>query len=587
MYGCYHKAMNNLFLYARKSTDVEDKQVLSIDAQLNELRQFAEREAVHIVGELIEKQSAKIPGRPIFDAMLERIEAGEADGILAWHPDRLARNSIDGGRIIYLLDTGTIKTLKFPTFRFEPDPQGKFMLNIMFGQSKYYVDSLSENTKRGLREKVRRGEYPGPAPLGYLNDHRTKKIILDRERAPIVKEAFERYATNRQTLDSLRHFFSDCGIRTQNGKLVGRTFVSHMLSNPIYYGHFSYAGEVHEGKHEPIISKALFDGVEDILNRRWRCSPSERQPAAMAYLGLLRCAGCGMMITGEHQTKRQRNGNIHSYAYYRCTKKGKGRSCNQPFIREEALDAEISTLLTPFSLRADWADEMLSRVKEEKKSAAQSALQLAAQKRGEIEKISLRLQRLLDSFLDEIIDRNDYTAEKARLMSRKKTLEEQKDAFVAGRADWLEPFQNWIITARNAGEIALKGSPQEKKVLAQKVFGSNLVLDCKKARGSCVKPWSLLLENSSSGGMVRIAGLEPARVAPLPPQSSVSANSTICAHPMSNEAGQTISCKAILTAKQPLPAPPMQLMRRIERLAAHAAQIQLNQYADTFRAAAM
>src|ERR1039457_4246799 len=103
------------FLYARKSTDVEDKQVLSIDAQINELREFGVREGLNVVTELIEKQSAKIPGRPVFDAMLERIEAGEADGILAWHPDRLARNSIDGGRIIYLLDTGMIKTLKFPT----------------------------------------------------------------------------------------------------------------------------------------------------------------------------------------------------------------------------------------------------------------------------------------------------------------------------------------------------------------------------------------------------------------------------------------------------------------------------------------
>src|SRR5271156_6288781 len=135
-------ATSKFFLYARKSTDVEDKQALSIEAQLNELREFAVREGLNVVVELIEKQSAKIPGRPIFDAMLERIEAGEADGILAWHPDRLARNSIDGGRIIYLLDTGKLKDLKFPTFRFESDPQGKFMLNIMFGQSKYYVDSL-------------------------------------------------------------------------------------------------------------------------------------------------------------------------------------------------------------------------------------------------------------------------------------------------------------------------------------------------------------------------------------------------------------------------------------------------------------
>jgi hypothetical protein len=183
--------------------------------------------------------------------------------------------------------------------------------------------------------------------------------------------------------------------------------------------------------------------------------------------------------------------------------------CLQPYVREEVLDAEISSLLKPYTLLADWADEMLSRVNEEKKQSAQSAAQVIAGKRGEIEKINLRLQKLLDSFLDGVIDRNDYTAEKAKLMSQKKSLEEQSSTLLRGRADWLEPFQNWILTAKNAGEIAVSGSPQEKKVLAQKVFGSNLVLDCKKARGSCVKPWSFLVEKSSTGGMVRGIGLEP------------------------------------------------------------------------------
>src|SRR3989338_2767954 len=142
--------MQKFFLYARKSTDVEDKQVLSIEAQLTELRAFAKQENLEIVEELVEKQSAKIPGRPIFNSMMERIETGEANAILSWHPDRLARNSVDGGKIIYLLDTGGVAGLRFPQFWFESTPQGKFMLNIAFGQSKYYVDSLAENTKRGL-----------------------------------------------------------------------------------------------------------------------------------------------------------------------------------------------------------------------------------------------------------------------------------------------------------------------------------------------------------------------------------------------------------------------------------------------------
>ena len=151
---------NNLsqkfFLYARKSTDVEDKQVLSIEAQIAELRAFAKQNNLNVIDTFIEKQSAKIPGRTIFNEMLKKLEKGEADGILSWHPDRLARNSVDGGKIIYLLDCGRITALRFPQFWFENTSQGKFMLSIAFGKSKYYVDSLSENTKRGLRQKVRR-----------------------------------------------------------------------------------------------------------------------------------------------------------------------------------------------------------------------------------------------------------------------------------------------------------------------------------------------------------------------------------------------------------------------------------------------
>ena len=159
----------NFFLYAHKSTDDEERQILSIEAQLAELREFARKESLAIVDEFIESKTAKVPGRVVFNEMMARIERGEAAGMLAWHPDRLARNSVDGGRIIYLLDTGKLAALKFPTFWFESTPQGKFMLNIAFGQSKYYVDNLSENVRRGIRQKLRRGEFPGKPPIGYLD----------------------------------------------------------------------------------------------------------------------------------------------------------------------------------------------------------------------------------------------------------------------------------------------------------------------------------------------------------------------------------------------------------------------------------
>jgi DNA invertase Pin-like site-specific DNA recombinase len=152
------QSQQEYYIYARKSTDVEDKQVLSIEAQIAELQKYAKDNGLFVVDTVIEKKSAKVPGRPKFGAMLARIEANEASGIISWHPDRLARNSIDGGQIVYLLDQTHLQALKFPTFWFENTSQGKFMLSIAFGQSKYYIDNLAENTKRGLRQKVRRGD---------------------------------------------------------------------------------------------------------------------------------------------------------------------------------------------------------------------------------------------------------------------------------------------------------------------------------------------------------------------------------------------------------------------------------------------
>jgi len=147
------KAMTKYFIYCRKSSEDEERQILSIEAQLTELREFAKQNSLFVVREFYESKTAKEPGRGVFNEMLGEIEKGTAQGILAWNPDRLARNSVDGGRVIYLVDTGKITTLKFPTFWFEPTPQGKFMLSVAFGQAKYYTDNLRENILRGIRQK--------------------------------------------------------------------------------------------------------------------------------------------------------------------------------------------------------------------------------------------------------------------------------------------------------------------------------------------------------------------------------------------------------------------------------------------------
>jgi site-specific DNA recombinase len=211
------------FLYCRKSTESEDRQVLSIDSQFNELkRAFDENPEIEIIDVYRESFSAKAPGRTLFNQMLTRIERGEAEGILAWHPDRLARNSIDGGRIIYLLDRKILKDLKFATFTFENNPQGKFMLSIIFGYSKYYVDSLSENVKRGNRAKAEKGWRPNQAPIGYRNDKETSTIVIDPERFPVVRQMWDLMLTGTCSPRRLCVIARDeWGLRTPKRKRTG------------------------------------------------------------------------------------------------------------------------------------------------------------------------------------------------------------------------------------------------------------------------------------------------------------------------------------------------------------------------------
>ena len=505
-------------LYARKSTDVEDKQVLSIQSQLSELRSYAKTENLLIVDEIVEKKSAKSPGRPLFDSMMEKIDRGEANGILSWNPDRLARNSVDGGRIIYLLDCGKIVSLKFPTFWFEPTPQGKFMLNLAFGQSKYYVDALSENTKRGLRQKVRRGEYPSHAPLGYINDSRTKTIHVHKKNARIVKQAFQMYATGEKRLQDIADFLSECGIRSRTGKRAHINRVTFMLHNPFYYGYFRYTGELFKGIHQPVISKKLFDQVQAILDRRCRPhkKPAKYQPRKLC--GLLHCT-CGMMITGEKKTKYQKNGNIHHYIYYHCTRKSKHIKCSEPAITEPDLSRQLSNLIKQPSLPTDWTEYLTHRLDDDRKDSAQSVSLYVAKTKKKIMDIDLRLQRLLDGYLDQVIDQDVYRKEKSKLMSRKESLTENIHDLQHRENHWVEPMSEWIMRAGNLPKISERGTLLDKKSAAIDIYGSNLLLSASVASGEPQHPWDYLLgakkeskickKSEKPAILERVTGIEP------------------------------------------------------------------------------
>ena len=469
------------FLYVRKSTDVEDKQVLSIAAQITELKEFAARMGIYIIEVVIEKQTAKKPGRPKFNKMLERIEAGEANGILAWMPDRLSRNSIDSGKIIYMLDEHVLLDLKFPHFWFENTPQGKYMLANEFNASKQYVDNLSLNTKRGLRQMVRDGRYPRGAPLGYYNDLRTKTIKIDRKTASIVQGAFELYARGDKRLDEIADFLYANGIQTKQGMIRGkkttgnkphsRTRVTRMLSNPFYYGHFLYLGEVHEGKHIGIISKQLFDKVQAVLAQRGKPTRKANDPQPLC--GSVYCS-CGMMFTAEVRIKRQKNGNVHTYTYYRCTRKSKTVACHEPHIRAEELDKQLSALLQSYAMPTTWADKLRDLIREDETKEQTQSLAVTKALQANIAQLSEKLQRLLDSYLDGDVDRELYQDKRAEILGEKKLLQEKIEQTALGVSTWVEPMKQWIETAVSICKIAKSDDLLAKKALLLEIFGSNL-----------------------------------------------------------------------------------------------------------------
>ena len=469
--------MGKYILYARKSTDTEDKQVLSIDAQLAELRKYARDNNLTVIDELIEKRTAKSPGRPIFNEMLSRIQNGEANGILAWHPDRLARNSVDGGQIIYLLDQTSLNYLRFPVFQFENTSQGKFMLSIMFGQSKYYVDNLSENTKRGLRARVRNGDFPSTAPFGYLNDIRNKSIVIDKRYSPLVREMFDRYAKGDQTMENLAVFLKENGAITRGGKLFKDDKVKGILQNPFYYGHFLYNGELHEGRHTPIVSKALYDKVQQVIETRGHKQPQVKEP--IPFLGLLKCACCGMSITAETKTKTQKNGNTHNWTYYRCSRKNRAVKCVEPPIREKDLLPQLSRLLGEYEMSPEIYDFMTNKMTQDEQAESSSNLSLLDDLRQQIARLNAKQKILLDSYLDQDIDRPTFLAKKSEILSEKKSLEESLANLQTNQFAWLEPMRNWLETAKSICNLRETDNFGGQKAVLSEIFGLNLFLSNK------------------------------------------------------------------------------------------------------------
>ena len=460
-------------VYCRKSTDEKDRQILSIEAQIAELTEFAKREGLEISEFITEAKTAKIPGREQFDRLLMLLEKGQAQGIISWHPDRLARNSIDGGKIIYLLDTGKLLDLKFPSHWFENTPQGKFMLSIAFSQSKYYIDNLSENVKRGLRQKLRNGVFPAKAPWGYSNNEKLGSIEIDPVESKIMKKAFQLFAKGNKTFTDIAKFLKQYGLTQKNGKPLKIDRIKAILSNKFYIGILFYNGEYYEGKHQLFISKSLFDQVQKQFKLTLRAK--EFNKYNFSFLRLIKCGECGASITAERHKKFYKETNREvEYVYYRCSKKLK--PCGQRYIQGPVLEKQLRNAIFDASLPPEWATDWYKWLERDEITERQSISENMESLKVEIKSLDWKLNLLLDSYLDNIIDGGTYKSKKNELFQEKIKKEENLARIKTTGSGWLELMKEFIDRALQGQKIARAKNTNEELAFFAKTVGSNFFL---------------------------------------------------------------------------------------------------------------
>lgn len=341
-------------LYARKSTESEERQVLSIDSQVKEMLELAERDGLEVVEIRRESHSAKESGqRPVYKEILEDVRRGRFNGILTWAPDRLSRNAGDLGSIVDLMDQQLLLEIRTYGQHFKNSPNEKFLLMILCSQAKLENDNKSINVKRGLRTRVEMGLWPGPAPTGYMKEKRTDRkceTLLDPERAPIIKKMFEKVAYEHWSGRKIYNWLKfDLNLRTAAGKKhLSLGNIYKILDNTFYYGVFEYprkSGNWYTGKHEPIVTKELFDLVQSqVKSNVLRIENKE-----FAFTKMMFCGLCGSGISADEKFKKLKNGGVARYVYYGCTK-ARGVDCKCGYTEEKEVIKQFNELIEKINL---------------------------------------------------------------------------------------------------------------------------------------------------------------------------------------------------------------------------------------------
>jgi site-specific DNA recombinase len=376
-------------IYVRKSSESEERQVLSIPAQLNELNAIAEREGYEEQQIFEESMSAKASGRPVFNQMLKMIEKGKGYSLLVWNVDRLARNMVDGGMLLELMDQKKIVEIRTYERTYRNTPDDKFMMSLYFGMAKKYVDDLSVNVKRGNLEKLKRGDWINRAPFGYVNDKATKTIVLDSVRAPYVRKIFEMYATGLSGHKAISDLLFDQGLRSTSGNKLYKSGVEKILKSSFYCGIMESNGSQYRGNHEPLISSQLFEKCQEVSGKK---AKPRAQTRNFTLSGFITCAKCECAITAEIKKGK--------YIYYHCTN-GKGICDQRSFNTNESnLHDQITLDLKKLKISQRMIDIVYKAKLEELEHLKVSEDNALTDAQKALKTLATRKSRLVDTYTE-------------------------------------------------------------------------------------------------------------------------------------------------------------------------------------------
>ena len=350
---------------------------MSIDSQIKEMTAMADREGLNIVEIKQESFSAKQSGhRPVFNELLHDLRNGKFEAILTWSPDRMSRNAGDLGSLVDLMDMNKLQRIRTFGQSFSNTPNEKFLLMILCSQAKLENDNRGINVKRGIRAKCEMGWRPGSAPIGYINRSFSgvKDIVIDIDRAPIIKEIFERSGLMHQSGRTIKDWLDESGFTTKAGARLSLSQIYRILTNPFYYGYFKYPedGPLYKGLHQPIITKELFDLVRD---RIADIVPDEK-PAwgskKFPFKHLFYCGACGSRLTVEEHYKKLKDGTRNRHVYYRCTKSTKDPDCKERSITANMITEQILAMVDAGELDdIEPAEQLFKKVEQYKRVTSQ------------------------------------------------------------------------------------------------------------------------------------------------------------------------------------------------------------------------